>query len=136
MASTRLANGASGLAMRPVNDAGASTAMQSSNLQGLRYAQTGRKETSSAAHSGKSIGKRKGRRSVSCRQSPENNLVQASSLLALSLISLPKKSRMTVYVTVICLRCSTHTACMLPATSKTKRKGRTCAGGPKLCCVN
>jgi len=65
MASTHLANDASVLEMHPVNDAGASldtpigndasasTATQSSNLQGLRYAQTGRKETSTAAHSGK-----------------------------------------------------------------------------------
>ncbi len=68
LAPTRLANDAYGLEMRPVNDAGASldrqigndasasTATQSSNLQGLRYAQTGRKETSSAARSGKSKG--------------------------------------------------------------------------------
>jgi hypothetical protein len=85
MASTRLANDASGLAMRPVNDAGASLDRQIGNdASGLdirpvndagasSYAQTGRKETSSAAHSGKSI---------------------------------------------------------------RKRKGRTCAGGPRLCCVN
>jgi hypothetical protein len=68
MASTHLANDASVLEMHLVNDAGASlerqigndasasTATQSSNLQGLRYAQTGRKETSSAAHSGKKKG--------------------------------------------------------------------------------
>ena len=68
MASTHLANDASVLEMHPVNDAGASlerpigndasasTATQSSNLQGLRYAQSARKESSSATRSGKSKG--------------------------------------------------------------------------------
>jgi two-component system, OmpR family, sensor histidine kinase BaeS len=66
LAPTHLANDAGGLKMRPVNNADASldrqlgnaadeaTATQSSNLQGVRYAQTGRKEASSAAYTGKS----------------------------------------------------------------------------------
>jgi signal transduction histidine kinase len=68
LTSTRLANDAGGLDIRADNDASASldrqigndastsTATQSSNLQGLRYAQSARKESSSATRSGKSKG--------------------------------------------------------------------------------
>ena len=54
LGTTRLANDAGGLDIRADNDASASTATQSSNLQGLRYAQSARKESSSATRSGKS----------------------------------------------------------------------------------
>jgi two-component system sensor histidine kinase BaeS len=56
LGTTRLANDAGGLDIRTDNDASASTATQSSNLQGLRYAQSARKESSSATRSGKSKG--------------------------------------------------------------------------------
>ena len=54
LGTTHLANDAGGLDIRADNDASASTATQSSNLQGLRYAQSARKESSSATRSGKS----------------------------------------------------------------------------------
>ena len=64
----RSANAAGGLDIHSVNaasaahlsqignDAGASTASQSSNLQGLRYAQTECKEAATAAQSGRTKG--------------------------------------------------------------------------------
>ena len=69
LAPIHLTNDASGLAIHSVNaasaahlsqignDAGASTASQSSNLQGLRYAQAECKEASTAAQSGEMQGK-------------------------------------------------------------------------------
>jgi hypothetical protein len=107
MASTRLANDASGLAMRPVNDAGASLDRQIGNdASGLdirpvndagasSYAQTGRKEASPAT--------------------------QSSNLQGLRYAQTGRKETSS----------AAHSG-----KSIRKRKSRTCAGGPKLCCVN
>ena len=78
------------LLIRSANDVGGLDIHSVNAASAASYAQTACKEASSAAHSGKSIGKRKERRSVACPVSIGNDPAERPSLLALSPLTTSK----------------------------------------------